>query len=314
MTPIRMGIVGIGKIARDQHIPCIAANPAFRLVAAASRHNSLPDVATYATLEEMLACVPELDAIAICTPPQAHYEAARTALARGCHVLMEKPPCASLVQLESLVRSARCAGRSLYQTWHSQHARAVEPAARMLEQRKIRAVRITWKEDVRRWHPGQAWLWQSGGYGVLDPGMNALSILTKLIPEPVFPRAAQLLVPANCGAPIAADVELTTDNGIPIHASFDFRETGPQQWNIDIETDAGPMKLSAGGGLLTLGQDPVPAEPGSLDAEYTALYERFHELVLRGASDVDARPLQLVADIFLIAQQIPVESFHESAN
>jgi D-galactose 1-dehydrogenase len=314
MTPIRMGVVGIGKIARDQHIPCIEANPAFRLVAGASRHNSLPGLPTYATLEEMLAGEPELDAVAICTPPQAHFAAAHTALARGCHVLMEKPPCASVVQLESLVRAAKRTGRTLYQTWHSQHARAVAPAAQLLRERKIHGIAITWKEDVRRWHPGQAWLWQAGGFGVFDPGMNALSILTKLIPEPIFPRAAQLLVPANCGAPIAADVELTTDTGIPIQASFDFRETGPQKWNIDIETDAGPIKLSAGGGLMTLGADPVPAEPGSLDAEYTALYERFHDLVRRGESDVDVRPLQLIADIFLIARLVPVESFHESPN
>ncbi len=312
MTPIRMGIVGIGKIARDQHIPCITANPAFRLVAAASRHNSVPGVATYPTLEEMLACTPELDAVAICTPPQVHYEAARLALHRGCHVLMEKPPCASVIQLESLVRSARIAGRTLYQTWHSKHARAVEPAARLLEQRKIRGVRITWKEDVRRWHPGQTWLWQPGGFGVFDPGLNALSILTRLIPEPIFPQAARLLVPVNCDAPIAAEIDLTTDTGIAIRADFDFRETGPQKWNIDIDTDAGPMRLSAGGGLLTLGEDPVPAEAGSLDAEYVALYERFHELVLRAESDVDARPLQLVADIFLIATRIPVQSFEES--
>jgi D-galactose 1-dehydrogenase len=255
--------------------------------------------------------VPELDAVAICTPPQVHYAAARLALARGCHVLMEKPPCGSLAQLESLVRSARCAGRSLYQTWHAQHAHAVEPAARLLKQRKIRSVRITWKEDVRRWHPGQAWLWEPGGFGVFDPGMNALSILTKLISEPVFPRAAQLFVPANRGAPIAAEVELATDTGIAIQASFDFRETGPQRWNIDIDTDAGAVKLSAGGGLLTLGDDRVPAEPGSLDAEYVALYERFQQLVGRGESDVDARPLQLVADIFMVARHVTVEPFVE---
>jgi D-galactose 1-dehydrogenase len=312
MTPIRMGIVGIGKIARDQHIPRITANPAFRLVAAASRHNSVPDVPTYPTLEEMLTCTPELDAIAICTPPQAHYEAAHLALHRGCHVLMEKPPCASVAQLESLVRSARIAGRTLYQTWHSKHARAVEPAARLLEQRKIRGIRITWKEDVRRWHPGQTWLWEAGGFGVFDPGLNALSILTTLVSEPIFPSAARLLVPVNCAAPIAAEVELTTDTGIAIRADFDFRETGPQKWNIDIDTDGGAVRLSAGGGLLTLGADPVPADPGSIDAEYVALYERFHELVLRGERDVDARPLQLVADIFLIATRIPVESFEET--
>ena len=69
------------------------------------------------------------------------------------------------------------------------------------------------------------------------------------------------------------------------------------------------MRLSAGGGHLTLGDSPVPADPGSLDAEYAAIYRRFHELILRGESEVDTRPLQLVSDIFLVAKQIPVESF-----
>jgi D-galactose 1-dehydrogenase len=311
MQPIRMGIVGLGKIAREQHIPCIAANPAFELRAVASPHSALAGVPNFPNLEAMLAGAPELAAVAICAPPQVHYDLAKAALNSGRHVLMEKPPCASLAQLEDLVRLAGKARRSLYQTWHSQHARAVEPAARLLEKRKLRAVRIAWKEDVRRWHPGQGWLWQPGGFGVFDPGMNALSILTKLIPEPIFPRAARLLVPHNCSAPIAADVDLTTAGGVEISAAFDFRELGPQRWNIDLDTDAGAMRLSAGGGLLTLGADPVPPDAGSLDAEYEAIYRRFGELVPRAASDVDARPLQLIADILLIAKQIPVESFED---
>ena len=310
--PIRIGIVGVGKIARDQHIPCIAGHPGFKLLAVASRNNAVEGVASYPSLERMLAESPELDAVAICTPPQAHYEAAKTILAAGRHVLMEKPPCASLGQLDSLVRLAKVAGRSLYQTWHSQHAHGVEPAVRLLEQRKVRRVRITWKEDVRRWHPGQAWLWEPGGFGVFDPGMNALSILTKLIAEPIYPQAAQLLVPANCSAPIAAEIELRTDSGVDINASLDFRETGPQRWTIDLETDGGAMHLSAGGGHLTLGDNPVPADPGSLNSEYAAIYRRFHELITRGESDVDTRPLQLVSDIFLVAKQIPVESFDYS--
>jgi D-galactose 1-dehydrogenase len=312
MQPIRMGIVGVGKIARDQHIPCIAANPAFELCAVASPNSSVAGVANYASLEALLAGPEKIDAVAICAPPQSHYELAKSALNSGCHVLLEKPPCASMAQLENLVRLADRARRSLYQTWHSQHARAVEPTACLLEQRKVHRIRITWKEDVRRWHPGQGWLWQPGGFGVLDPGMNALSILTKLIPEPIFPRAARLFLPVNCGTPIAADLELTTDTGLDIRAAFDFRETGPQRWNIDFETDAGAMRLSAGGGHLTLGDQPVPADAGSLDAEYASLYRRFAELVPRGASDVDMRPLQLVSDIFLVAQQIPVESLVES--
>lgn len=313
MQPIRIGIVGVGKIARDQHIPRIAANPAFELVAVASRHGTVDGVANFTSLEAMLADTPDLDAVAVCTPPQTHYDMARRVLGAGRHVLMEKPPCASIMQLDHLVQLARDVGRSLYQTWHSQHARAVEPARLLLQKRRIRRVRITWKEDVLRWHPGQTWLWEPGGFGVFDPGMNALSILTKLIPETIFPRSARLLIPRNCGAPIAAELELASASGIEIGAGFDFRETGPQRWNIEIDTDEGALKLTAGGGLLTLDDQPVPADAGSLDTEYEAIYRRFAELVGRGESDVDARPLQLVADIFLVARQVAVEPFEDPA-
>jgi D-galactose 1-dehydrogenase len=35
--PYRIGIIGLGKIARDQHVPSIQANPLFELVAASSQ-------------------------------------------------------------------------------------------------------------------------------------------------------------------------------------------------------------------------------------------------------------------------------------
>ncbi|MGH7105574.1 MAG: Gfo/Idh/MocA family protein [Acetobacteraceae bacterium] len=311
MKPVRIGIVGVGKIARDQHLPCIAANPAFALEAAASRNAQLPGIANFRTLEQMLDGAHGLDAIAICTPTQFHYEAGRMALERGKHVLMEKPPCASLAQLGHLQQLARAAGRTLYQTWHSQHAPGVAAAARLLESRRLRRVRITWKEDVLKWHPGQTWIWQAGGFGVLDPGINALSILTRLIAEPIFPRSALLRVPGNLEAPIAAELELLTAGGIEIGVSLDFRHTGPQTWDIEFETDQGPFKLSAGGANLTIGGEPAPSEAGELHGEYTSIYRAFAGLIAAGRSEVDARPLELVADIFLIGKQVAVEPFEE---
>ena len=311
MQAIRIGIVGVGKIARDQHLPCIAANPAFALVAGASRHAQLPGIANFRTLEQMLDGVPELDAIAICTPPQLHFDAAKLALERGKHVLMEKPPCASLAQLAHLKKLAGAAQRTLYQTWHSQHAPAVAPAGRLLEVRRLRRVRVTWKEDVLKWHPGQTWIWQAGGFGVFDPGINALSILTRLIAEPIFPRSALLLVPANLEAPIAAELDLLTVGGVEIGVSLDFRHTGPQTWDIDFETDQGPFKLSAGGGVLTVDGEPARGEAGELHGEYISIYRAFAQLIAAGRSEVDARPLELVADIFLTGRQVAVAPFEE---
>ena len=45
-----------------------------------------------------------------------------------------------------------------------------------MRERTIRTLTVAWKEDVRIWHPGQAWIWKAGGLGVFDPGINALSI------------------------------------------------------------------------------------------------------------------------------------------
>ena len=37
MKPIKIAIIGYGKIASDQHVPSIAGNPRFELVATSSR-------------------------------------------------------------------------------------------------------------------------------------------------------------------------------------------------------------------------------------------------------------------------------------
>jgi D-galactose 1-dehydrogenase len=311
MKPIRVGLVGVGKIARDQHIPALRANPVFVLAACASRNTRVDDVLNFATIQDMLEAGQEIDAVAICTPPQFHYEAAKLALERGMHVLLEKPPCTTTMQLTDLARRADRAKRSLYQTWHSQHALGVAPAERWLKQRKIRSVRVSWKENVRQWHPGQTWIWQAGGFGVLDPGINAISILTKILPEPFFAQSAHLFVASNHEAPIAADIVFKTESGTEVLAAFDFRQTGVQTWDIDFETDMGPLRLSAGGGKLTIGNELVPPDTGALDNEYASIYRHFADLIDRGQSDVDAKPFQLTADIFLLAKRSTVEPFED---
>ena len=179
----------------------------------------------------------------------------------------------------------------------------------MLADRKITSVSITWKEDVRVWHPGQAWIFEPGGLGVFDPGINALSILTHILPQPLFVTSADLAFPANRDAPIAASLALSDAQGLKITAEFDFRQTGPQSWDIDIDTDGGPVTLSHGGAKLTA----ADGQNATVDAhaEYPALYRRFRELAVNGESDVDLAPLQLVADAFLLGRRRIVEPFED---
>jgi predicted dehydrogenase len=309
---IRIGLVGIGKIARDQHVPALRSSDKFELAACASRNSRIEGVANYPTIEAMLDGQPDLDAVAISTPPQVHYDAAKLALSRGKHVFLEKPPCSTTAQLDRLAILARQMDRTMFQTWHSRHAPGVAAARRWLAARKIRGAGVVWKENVRQWHPGQTWIWQAGGFGVFDPGINAISILTEILPEPFFVKAADLFVPANCEAPIAADIAFVTDSGAPIAAAFDFRHTGVQTWDIDVETDDGALKLSAGGSKLFLGGASAAADGNDgPHCEYESLYKRFAELIARGQSDVDGRPFQLVADAFLAGRRHAVEPFIE---
>lgn len=306
MTELRIAIVGFGKIARDQHVGAIAAVPGAMLAAIASRNASLPGVPHFATLEELLENGPQIDAVSLCTPPQVRRAQAAAALAAGKHVMLEKPPGIGVAELDPLIAMATDAKRTLFATWHSRHAPAVEPAREWLAARRIRSVHINWKEDVRVWHPGQAWIWEPGGLGVFDPGINALSILTRILPYQVFVTAAELAFPANCQSPIAANLTLTDIGGLPITAEFDFRQTGPQSWDILVETDEGRMTLSRGGMIMAVDGKVVADAP---DEEYRELYRHFVKLAATGARDVDLAPLRLVADAFLLGKRNIVEPF-----
>jgi predicted dehydrogenase len=306
---LRIGIVGVGKVAREQHIPVLRTNPAFDLIASVSGSAVVEGLLNYATIEEMFASVADLDAVAICSPPQTHYGSAKQALMRRKHVLLEKPPCATTAEFDHLVHLARTNGCTLFQTWHARHSAAVDHAKRWLAAHAIRGGRIVWKEDVRFWHPRQAWIWKTGGFGVLDAGINAISILTKVSPEPIFVDAAQLFYPANCDCPIAANVVFRTESDARLEAEFDFRYNDKQHCSIVIETEAEPLRLERYGTELSIGGAPVPTAIPEKD--YSSLYGRFAELIAARESETDKLPFQLVADIFLLAKRSLTDPFEE---
>jgi D-galactose 1-dehydrogenase len=306
MTLLRTAVVGLGKIAREQHLPAIAATQGIELAAVASRNANLPGVPHFNTLDDLLRGAPDVEAVALCTPPQVRSTQAASALAAGKHVLLEKPPGATVSELAPLIARAAERGRALFATWHSRFAPAVDPARRWLAPRRLKSVQINWKEDVRLWHPGQNWIFEPGGLGVFDPAINALSILTRILSQPVFVTEAELSFPSNRDAPIAATVSLSNLEGVRIAAQFDFRQSGPQSWDIIVETDEGTLMVSDGGARGALDGKVMRQEQ---QPEYRGVYRRFVTLAAAGQSDVDLTPLQLVADAFLLGRRRVVEAF-----
>ncbi|UNK56719.1 Gfo/Idh/MocA family oxidoreductase [Pseudoxanthomonas daejeonensis] len=308
MPPINLAIVGIGKIVRDQHLPAVAGNDDYRLVAAASRHGRVEGIENFSSIDAMLSALPSIQAVSLCMPPQYRYEAAVKALTAGKHVFLEKPPGATLSEVEGLAALAAGKGLSLFASWHSRYAPAVEAAREFLAGTRIRSMRVAWKEDVRQWHPGQEWIWQPGGLGVFDPGINALSIVTRILPNPVFATAAMLEFPENREAPIAASITFSDAEGLDLAAEFDWRQTGRQSWDIVALTDAGEMLLSEGGARLSIDGRVVHEQP---EQEYPMLYRRFAAIIRAGESDVDLAPLRHVADAFMLGRRRQVDAFHD---
>lgn len=68
MNEIALGLVGIGKIAHDQHAPAIVANRRFAIAATASRNGQVDGIAGYHDFAAMVgAC--RLDAVSLCPSP-----------------------------------------------------------------------------------------------------------------------------------------------------------------------------------------------------------------------------------------------------
>lgn len=305
MRPIRIAIIGYGKIAHDQHVPSIATVPRFELVATSSRSGQ--GVAqSFTDWREMIRSV-ELDAVAITTPPGPRYEIARECIAAGLHCLLEKPPTTGLSEISDLDCRADAQQVTLFTTWHAQHHGTVDAAAKALAGKRISRLEIHWHEDVHKWHPGQQWIWDAGGFGVFDPGINAFSIATKIFPGELFVRAAELSFPENAQTPIAADVTFYSPEGDgDLTASLDWRRTEGEEWTIAVETtDGTKVLLEDGGARLTIdGQASADTGPG----EYPDIYRTFLDLIDERRSLVDVAPLRLVADCLLVGSRKTVDS------
>ena len=223
----------------------------------------------------------------------------------GKHILLEKPSTTTLGETAALARIAQAGGRTIYTTWHSQQNLAVNRARELLSGCSIRRLDIRWHEDVNAHHAGQRWIWESGGFGVFDAGINPLSIATAIAPRPLIVTSAELHVPQDAQTPATARMAFAMDgvDGDDLRADFDWLRPGNDKF-IRLEDDAGrTLELRESGGTLVVdGEVVVTGER----REYDMIYETFATLLKTRQSHVDAEPLRIVADAYLVAERRPI--------
>ena len=299
----KVALVGIGKIAKDQHVPSIATSDEWDLAATVSREGTVEGAPAYTDIDTMLAENPDIGVVSLCLPPVPRYDFAAACLRAGRHVMLEKPPGATLAECFDLGAMAADAGVVLFATWHSRMAKGVQAAKAALTGKTVESGHIDWKENVRQWHPDQDWVFEPGGMGVLDPGINALSILTEVLPNPVHLKSATLHTPSNRQTPIQA--ELTFTGGIT--ASLDWLKEGQQTWEQRFTTTDGTVVhlLEGGNRCVVDGEEKKVSNLG----EYPALYARMTDLVRLGKSSVDLAPMIQVSDIMTLGTRKDAPDF-----
>lgn len=298
----KIALVGIGEIARNQHDPSIRASNAWELAATVSRSGELDGVEAYTDMDAMLKARPDISVVSLCLPPVPRFAYAKKAIAAGRHVMLEKPPGATLAEVHELQRLADNAGVILYATWHSRQAKAVAAAKAWLSDKTVTKMHIDWQESVRKWHPGQQWIAKAGGMGVMDPGINALSIMTDILPMAVHLTGADLRFPENWETPIQADLTFTCN----VTAAFDWTREADEQWEMHIETDGGTLHLLEG---ANKGVANGQALSTSMLDEYPALYAEMARLLATGTSEVDLSPMVHVSDAFTLGKRVTIPAF-----
>jgi D-galactose 1-dehydrogenase len=186
--------------------------------------------------------------------------------------------------------------------WHAQFGVAIERAREILAGQQVARLEMIWKQDFRGSHPNQDWIWRTGGFGVFEFGINGLSILTRILPDPLVIRAATLRIPDGAQTPIAVEIDFTgAQEEDRLHYEMDWRSTTFER-TLEIVTRAGRRlwMQRSGHHLEVDGTILVDAE----NLEYARIYERFAALIDRGESELDDQPLALVADSYLVGRTL----------
>ncbi len=232
-TPLRIGVLGCGDIARRHTIPAIGRVAQAQLAAIASRDRAKAErftqefggepVEGYDRLLER----PDVDAVYIAVPTGLHHEWARRALDAGKHVLVEKPLATCLAEAEDLVSAAVKADRWLMDGFmflhHGQHA----AVRKLISDGTIGRPRLFTSDfgipprdagDVR-------YRADLGGGALLDVGVYTVRAAQLFLGEELSVVGSTLLRDPELGIDVGGSVLLCAPDGVFAQLSFSFQSS-----------------------------------------------------------------------------------------
>lgn len=250
-TPLRVAVIGLGDVAALRHLPVLKTHPHFQITAAAetdvarashvSAQFSIPLVSPDA---RQVIESPDVDVVAILTPPFTHAELAHWALGAGKHIFVEKPMTLDLAQGQELIALAERASAKLLVGFNLRHHPQIRRAREILRSGQLGTVRtvatVLGNTHARRtqsaWHSDSL----RGGDLFFELGVHHFDALRFLLDAEVAQITAQEVYSAQQMAVLSTQMRFT--NGTL--ASSTFAENTVEHNGIEIIGDRGRLTLS----------------------------------------------------------------------
>ena len=274
MTTLRLAVVGCGAVTERYHLPALLASRDVRVVAfvdpTIDRARSLAgrvDGAVAGSDPEQLA--ERFDAALLAAPNAVHEPIAVPLLARGVHVLVEKPMARTAGECDRMLEAAAAGGAVLAVGHDFRHFPVARYARDLFASSMLGDIR---RVDVRQ-SAGGRWPYaspaalsrESGGGVLLDFGVHLLDLLLWWLGDM---DAVAYRDDAAGGIETECEVDLRLAGGAPVR--FELSRTRALRDTVVVECAHGTLELGvfepvlvrltpAGGAAAMAGGVPDPA-------------------------------------------------------
>ncbi|MGI8419933.1 MAG: Gfo/Idh/MocA family protein [Candidatus Levyibacteriota bacterium] len=303
--PFNLGLIGFGSCGKIQYDALKTVRSQFSLQMVSDiEKKSMKDTVRFTNNYTEILKNPAIEAVSIATPPSTHFEIAIDALSAGKHVLVEKPHALTVDQCNQMIAMAKQKEKVLFMSFHARYHPVVEAARKELTGKDVTGIRIQYSEYAPNYHASDGWIFNpeiSGGGVLMDSGINALSIVTYVLPNlPGFTVSdAQFKNVEHFKVETKAQVEFTFGQAGRGSISMDWMNTGPEVRQVIFTADGHEYTVDivknifSKDGIMPMSVDPYRKTVDQV-SEYKGVYQHFAELLANGVSQTHIHELAFI--------------------
>ena len=298
--PYSLGLIGFGNIGKIHYDALTKSGQTDFQVKA------IADLSTQQVREVLKN--PNIQAVSINTPPNTHFQLVMDVLNAGKHVLVEKPPALTVAQCEEMSVCANQQERVLFMSFHARYNPAVEAAKEELVDKNIEGIDIQYSEYAPNYHATPGWIFNpeiAGGGVLIDSGINALSVVTYVLPDwtPFSVKDAKFKKAGGFKVETEAHVGFSFGSKGSGTLSMDWMNKGPEVRQVTFTADEDAYVVDIVKNIFSKNGEvrmTVDASREIVDqeSEYRGVYRDFARHLAQGKSLISTKELAFIQEAY----------------